>query len=174
MSSSSSSKPPVFIIHALCPPHLRKVIKDAVNAFDSVWLLPPKQGEIFESAKDSLRRLQGYALSRGFTVITTTFKKGKAQFACIYHGVKTKNWRDLEDHITKDKDGNIATRRKREETATNTRDCTWEMYWSVLSVGKRGLGVLAGQLGITRDAHNHIFAPNPFIYKVHQKATSQY
>ena len=48
------------------------------------------------------------------------------------------------------------------------------MYWSIRSVGKRGSGQAAGQLGITRDTHNHVLAPNPFIYKVHQKATSQY
>ena len=34
--------------------------------------------------------------------------------------------------------------------------------------------MLAGQLGITKEAHSHILAPNPFIYKVHQKATTQY
>jgi hypothetical protein len=33
---------------------------------------------------------------------------------------------------------------------------------------------VAGQLGITIDTHNHILAPNPFIYKVHNKATPQY
>ena len=54
------------------------------------------------------------------------------------------------------------------------RGCDWEMYWSVRSLGKRGSGQSAGQLGITRDTHNHILAPNPFIYKVHQKATLQY
>ena len=42
------------------------------------------------------------------------------------------------------------------------------------SLGKRGSGQSDGQLGITRDTHNHILAPNPFIYKVHQKATLQY
>ena len=34
--------------------------------------------------------------------------------------------------------------------------------------------MIAGQLGITRDEHNHNLAPNPFIYKVHEKATTQY
>ena len=33
---------------------------------------------------------------------------------------------------------------------------------------------MAGQLRITIDTHNHILAPNPFIYKVHNKATPQY
>jgi hypothetical protein len=128
MSRSSSPERPVFVAHALCPPHLRKLVEDAVEAFDSAWLLPPQQGELFDSSKDCLRRLQGYALSRGFAVVTTTSKKGRAQFACIHHGAETKNWRGLEAHVKRDEDNKISSRRKREETATNARGCTWEMY----------------------------------------------
>jgi hypothetical protein len=47
------------------------------------------------------------------------------------------------------------------------------MYWSVRSVGKRGSGQVAGQLGITRATHNLTLAPNPFIRKVHQKGIAQ-
>ena len=169
-----SSERLFFVAHPLCPPHLRKTVEDAVEAFDNDWLLPPQQGEEFETTKACFRRLQAYALSRGFAVVTTTSKKTRAQFACIHHGAEIKNWRELEDHVEKDEDGNIVSRRKREDTSSNARNCTWEMYWSVRSVGKRGSGVVAGQLGITRDAHNHILAPNPFIYKVHQKATPEY
>ena len=35
-------------------------------------------------------------LSRGFAVVTATSKKIRAQFACVRHGDKTKNWRGLE------------------------------------------------------------------------------
>ena len=170
MSRSSSPERPVFVAHPLCPPHLRT----AVESFESAWLLPPQHGEVFLTAKDCLRRLQGYSLSRGFAVVTTTSKKTRAQFACIHHGIETKNWRDLEEHVEKNVEDNILSRRKKEGTSANANDCTWEMYWSVRSVGKRGSGVLAGQLGITRDVHSHILAPNPFIYKGHQKVTPQY
>ena len=68
----------------------------------------------------------------------------------------------------------IVSNRQKEKTSQNARGCDWEMYWSVRSVGKRGSGQVTGQLGITRDTHNYILAPNPFIYKVYQKATSQY
>ena len=61
--SSTSLAPPVFVAHALCPPHLRTMVEDAVEAFDSAWLLPPRQGELFDNPKACLRRLQGYALS---------------------------------------------------------------------------------------------------------------
>jgi hypothetical protein len=101
--------------------------------------------------------------------VITTSEKGREQFACIHHGVEIKNWRDLEDHVEKDVEDKIVSRRKREATFSNARECTWEMYWSVRSVGKRGSGVVGGQLGITRDVHNHILAPNPLIYNVHHR-----
>ena len=49
-------------------PHLRVIVEDAVKAFDNAWLLPPQQGEVFETAKACLRRLPGCALSRGFAL----------------------------------------------------------------------------------------------------------
>src|SRR5881275_1914958 len=87
-SSSASLERPVFVPHPLCPPHLRKVVEDAVEAFDSAWLLPPQAGEVFESAKACLRRLQGYALSQGFAVVTASSNKTRARFSCIHHGCR--------------------------------------------------------------------------------------
>jgi hypothetical protein len=83
---------------------------------------------LLKTAKDCLRRLQGYALSRGFAVIIITSKKSRAQFACIHYKTKTKNWRKLEDHVAKDIEGNILSRRKKEATSANAKDYTWEIY----------------------------------------------
>jgi hypothetical protein len=91
MSKSSTLEPSAFVAHPLCLPHLRKIIEDAVDTFDSAWLSPPQPGEGFDTAKDCFRRLQGYALSRGFAVVTTTSNKTRARFACILHEDKTKN-----------------------------------------------------------------------------------
>jgi hypothetical protein len=175
MSYSSSPQPTSFVAHPLCPPHLRQLVEDTVQSFDDAWLLPPQDGELFDSGKACLDRLQGFALSRGFAVVTTSSTAGRYRFGCIHRGKETKNWRKLEDHVQKDPESKqIVSNRQKEKTSQNARGCDWEMYWSVRSVGKRGSGQVAGQLGITRDAHNHVLAPNPFIYKVHQKATSQY
>ena len=111
-SESSTTEPSAFAAHPLCPPHLRKVVEDAVDAFDNAWLLPPQAGEVFDTAKACFRRLQGFAPSRGFAVVTTTSKTTRAQFACVHHGEKTKNWRGLEDHIERDAEGNIVTNRR--------------------------------------------------------------
>jgi hypothetical protein len=53
-----------FVAHPLCPPHLRGLMEDTVQAFDNSWLLPPVEGEVFESGKACLARLQGYALHK--------------------------------------------------------------------------------------------------------------
>ena len=68
--ASISPAPPVFVAHALCSPHLRKMVEDAVEAFDNAWLLPPRQDELFDNPKACLRRLQGYALFQGFAIVT--------------------------------------------------------------------------------------------------------
>jgi hypothetical protein len=67
--------------------------------------------------------------------VITSSKKARALFACIHHGAETRNWRGLEEYIERDAEGNILSRRKREDTAANAKGCTWEMYWSVRSVG---------------------------------------
>jgi hypothetical protein len=100
MSSSRSSSPkgPVFIAYHLCPPHLRRIIKDSVKSFNNAWLLPPEEGEVFNSEKECLARLQGFALSRGFAVVTTASNARRYRFTYIYYGEETKNWRKLEKH----------------------------------------------------------------------------
>jgi outer membrane usher protein FimD/PapC len=56
--------------------------------------------------------------------MTTTSKKSRAQFACIRHRFKTKNWRELKDYIDKDTEGNILSRRKKKNTSTNASNYT--------------------------------------------------
>jgi hypothetical protein len=100
------------------------MVEDAVEAFDSAWLLPPRQGEPFDNPKACLRRLQGYALSQGFAVVTASSQKGRARFACIHHGTETRNWRGLKECIERDVEGNILSNRKKNDTAANIKDCT--------------------------------------------------
>jgi hypothetical protein len=56
--------------------------------------------------------------------VTTIFKKSRAQFAYIRHGLKTKNWRELKDYVDKDTEGNILNRRKKKSISINTNSYT--------------------------------------------------
>ena len=89
----SDPERPVFVAHQLCPPHLRSLVEDTVQAFDESWLCAPVEGEVFESGKACLARLQGFALSKGFAVVTTNSRAGRFRFGCIHHGKESKNWR---------------------------------------------------------------------------------
>src|SRR2546421_11584582 len=120
-----STKRPIFVAHTLCPPHLRKQVEDIAKNFNPNWLLPPADGEIFKSFQECFARLQGYAFSQGFAMITLSSKKTKAraQFNCIHHTKKTKNWRKLKKHINKDPaTKNIISNRKRGNYNMNTKD----------------------------------------------------
>jgi hypothetical protein len=60
--------------------------------------------------------------------MTLTSKPKRARFACIHHGSKPRNWRCLKDHVHKDDESSIVSRRKRDDTSSNAKNCTWEMY----------------------------------------------
>ena len=103
-----STERPVFVAHALCPSHLRKQVEDVAESFNPNWLLPPMDGEVFNSFQECFARLQDYAFSNGFAVVTLSLgtKKARAQFGCVHRAEETKNWRKPEKRIEKD----LATR----------------------------------------------------------------
>ena len=70
--------------------HLRSLVVDTVQAFNDSWLLPSAEGEVFESGKARLARLQGFALSRGFAIVTTASGAGRFRFGYIHNGNKSK------------------------------------------------------------------------------------
>jgi hypothetical protein len=55
--------------HPDCPPGVRKKLENAVQALPAKYLEPLQGGEEFESPEACLRRLQEYALSKGFAVV---------------------------------------------------------------------------------------------------------
>ena len=106
--------------------------------------------------------------------MTRSSEAKRARFACIHHSKTTRNTRKLEERVEKDSDNVIITDRKRNATQVAQKDCHWEIYWSVRSVGKRGSGTVAGQLGITELGYSYLLAPNLFVYRVHLKTNSQF
>jgi hypothetical protein len=126
-----SDEYPIFAAHPLCPPHLRKQVEEVTEGFNPSWLLPPKEGELFQSANKYFQRLQAWAFLQGFAIITTTSgtKKARAQFACVHYSEQTKNWRKLNERMKKDSDtGEIISNRQRGNHSRNTRGCTWAIY----------------------------------------------
>jgi uncharacterized Fe-S cluster-containing radical SAM superfamily protein len=55
--------------HPLCPPEARNRLENIVEALPKAYLSSPQAGEEFESPESCIRRLQGYALSKGFAIV---------------------------------------------------------------------------------------------------------
>jgi hypothetical protein len=114
---------PGFIAHPLCPPHLRREVEDLAESFDPGWLLPPEAGELFNTPDAAFRRLQGFAFSQGFAVVTRSTEATRCRFVCIHHSKKTKNIRNLKERVKKDSDNIIITERKRNTTQVAQKNC---------------------------------------------------
>jgi hypothetical protein len=80
-AAKTSDERPAFAAHHLYPPHLRRQVEHLAQSFNPNWLLPPQDGEIFDSANTCFQRLQTWAFARGFTIVTTTSGNKKARSA---------------------------------------------------------------------------------------------
>jgi hypothetical protein len=101
-----------------------------VNALLAAYLLPLQSGEIFDSIPHCERRLRGYALAEGFDIVQTGGGKKSqagARWQCYFHGDATKNWRHLEDHVERDEEDNITSKRQREGIIVGQLDCQWSV-----------------------------------------------
>jgi hypothetical protein len=108
--------------HPLCPPEARDKLKDIVKALPEAYLLPPQADEEYESPESCMRRLQGYALTKGFAVVkvsgSTNSKRARIRYGCIHRGTETRNKRGLKRHVERDLMGKPITKRQREGTST--------------------------------------------------------
>jgi hypothetical protein len=109
-----------------CAEHHRAAVERMVNALPPSYLLSPCSGEIFESLEDCNRRLRGYALAEGFDIVRHgggTKALPSYRFKCIFHGSTTQNHRKLEDHVKKDAEGKIVSKRQKEATNVRQLQC---------------------------------------------------
>ena len=75
MESPSST----FEIHPDCPPQLRQLVSDIIASIDPAFLNDPVHNERFDTAEEYLIRLQSYALSKGFAVMTLSHRATEAR-----------------------------------------------------------------------------------------------
>jgi hypothetical protein len=163
----------LWTVHPHCPAHLRGEIEARVRSFLPAFLKQPANGEVFENVDLCQDRLQGFAFSAGFAIVKASGSMKQAQprfyFRCIHHGKSMRNYRQLEEHMERNEEGEITTRRKQEATTINARNCSYLIYLVQKQVGKRGSGVYGLVLSISNDTHNHAMAVNPLVYSEHKK-----
>ena len=148
-SSSSSSS---------VTPEIAVAIAEAVQALPQAHRSVPRKGESFETPKQALLRLQNWAFTQGFAVVTESRTRDRVRFHCIHHHKKTRNTRKtkLED-------------RERVQTKTKAKGCLWSIYISIRKeTGQNWI------LGWTHNKHNHSLTPDPFTYDEHKEKRKGY
>jgi hypothetical protein len=161
-----------------CAEHHRAAIERLVNSLPPSYLLPPRSGEIFANLDDCNSRLRGYALAEGFDVVRhgggTKLNPG-CRYKYIFHGINTQNHRKLEDHVGKDSEGRITSKRQRDATSVRQLQCTWSASCSFKSVGKQRSGDKAFVLIVQCDTHEgHQLADDPFTFPGHLKSSEEF
>ena len=133
-------------------PLLAAQITLATKALPPAHLLTPAHGESFKTPEEAFRRLQDWAFTQGFAVVTESTRKGRVIFQCIHHRKKTRNSRKI---VTKD--------RERISTAIKAKGYIWTVY-----VSQRAATQDAWILGWTHTKHCHNPNPDPFTFAAHK------
>ena len=164
--------------HPHCPAHLRGEVEAHVRALPSAFLNEPLSGEVFDNVELCKERLQGFAFAQGFAITQQSGSMKQARprfdFQCIHHGNSTRNYRKLEEHVERDEEDKITSRRKQEATTINARNCPYLIYLAFKQIGKRGSREFGLVLGVKDSSHSHSMAVNPLVYAEHKKALSGY
>jgi hypothetical protein len=107
---------PGMHIH-LFAPGIRNRLIEAVRRVPEAWLLPPQDGEVFDTAEEGQQRVLDHSLAAGFqTVGGQGSHAERKNIWCIHHGKETRNDRGLVHKVQKDSKGKIISNRKREDT----------------------------------------------------------
>jgi hypothetical protein len=161
-------------------PGVRDRLVEAVGRLPRSYLLPPFDGELFESFQAAEDRAFGYSLAAGFQIVrgsgSTAVRKN---LLCIHHGT-TQNHRGLSETVVRDPEDSkiIVSTRKRDDTKLYGKNCLWRCFlvpfvsideggnrleqW-ILRYGKNRVSTLP------TTTHSHELAQNALIYPEHRK-----
>ena len=141
------------------------VIQKIIDSIPPAHLLPPRDREIYDAPSACFERLQNFAFSQGFAVVTGSCGRAgnpRKYYRCIHHGDKTRNWRRLEEHVRKESISETSSaqpsaqasaetsadeerkeeeptthQRHRENTKINCMGCKWSVSLSYKRIERR-------------------------------------
>jgi hypothetical protein len=173
-----------------CPhPDLEPGIRDrlviAVGRLSRSWLMPPEDGEVFNTMEEGEARLLGHSLAAGYqTVRGQGSKGGRRNIWCVHHGEATRNDRDLSHHVERNDMSKIISTRKREDTRTWAKDCKWRGFLTPLTkLGSDSAeinqfvwryGRSQGNGGQPTNMHSHVQFENPLLFPRHRAMQAEF
>jgi hypothetical protein len=160
---------PLWNAHPECPEHVKSDLEARVRWFAPSFLIAPLAGEVFDNPDVCKERLQGWALSQGFTIVQKSGSlksvKPRFEFRCIHHRDNTADTRQLKRHVKRDEENTIVSCCKQEATNINAYSCPYFIILLKKQLGRRGSGVFSLILRVPYSFYSHLMAVNPLRYK---------
>ncbi|KAF8442789.1 hypothetical protein BDZ91DRAFT_787249 [Kalaharituber pfeilii] len=165
MSLSTLNAKNTWAPHPSLPKDLVPFVAKIVQQLPALHCEEPMDGEAYLRPNIAMDRLQDFAFTKGFAVVTLSGsqKKGRMRFGCIHHG-KPRDTRKL------DIDDSKVLRKRR--TNTNAQQCPWAV--TIVLRANVDSGTDIWTLRISNKGHNHPLAPNPLIYTQHKRRNADY
>lgn len=135
-------------------PELQAQIDDAIAALPPSHRRPPLKGEVVESPAAGYARLQDWAFTQGFCLVTESGNAERTQLWCIHHQKNTRNTRKTAE-----------VDRIRVKTHTQACGCQFSIY---ISMQKRLRDRYGIRFNLEKLYHNHTPNLDPFMYIPHR------
>lgn len=116
--------------HPELPESIRNSLINAVGRLPKRWLMPPNDGEVFNTLLAGQERVLGYSLAAGFqTVGGQGSTKVRKNIWCIHYGERSRIDQKLSKRVEKDPETKaIVSTRRRDDTGKNGKNCRWRCY----------------------------------------------
>lgn len=165
---------PPQIPHPYLEEDLHPILQRAIDRIPPSHLLPPSKNEIFDTPDDAWTRLQNYAFSQGFAIVTDQCGKTNPRkfYRCIHHSIETRNWRKLLEH-KREIDPEHGITRLQENTKIKAKGCEQRVFIAYKDL-TRGRSNKTQVLGLGKQKHSHNLFLNPLDYKIHQQRQPDY
>ena len=147
---------------------LKPLVQKVIDGIPQEHLEPPSQNETFDIADDAWSRLQNYAFSQGFAIVTGSCGVGRKSYQCIHAEEKTQNNRKLDEHTGE------GSNRKQELTRIKKKGCKWRCAIAWKDPYTRGGDNKTWVLVVGHQDHSHEMVPNPLSYDMHKKRQPDY
>ena len=165
-----------WVPHPALDRSLVPAVQKFIDTIPPAHLEPPRDGEQFEVPEEAVERLQNYAFSQGFVVVTGSCGSSgnpRKYYRCIHHSTETKNYRKLDEHKGTVED---STNRQREMTHIRALGCKWRLSISYKRIDRRFEEPKAWIFCVQDDqlTHSHPLQANPLSYEAHRLRSPDY
>ncbi|CAF9919853.1 MAG: hypothetical protein ALECFALPRED_001321 [Alectoria fallacina] len=145
---------PTWVPHPYLKEDLHPILQRAIDRIPPSHLLPPSKNETFDTPDDAWTRLQDYAFSQGFAIVTGScgVKDPRKTYHFIHHYIETKNSRKLPEHKG-EQDLEHNTTRLQEMTRIKAKGCEWRVSIAYKDL-KRGGSNKTRVLGLGKQEHS--------------------